>query len=140
MKKFSVATIGGDLQIWHVKRLWKLSRELPVQRVPLKKIACLDDTLWFGPIYGFEPTCRRVAAHARRIYEADSEKPVILSATGQVMDGMHRVAKAWLLGRKTIRAVKFPRDPEPDEALPVPATLRQRDQRRRAQSKEISHA
>jgi len=53
---------------------------------------------------------------------------------------MHRVAKAWLLGRKTIRAVKFPRDPEPDETLPVPATLRQRDQRRRAQSKEISHA
>ena len=76
-----------------------------------------------------------MAAHARRIYEADSEKPVILSATGQVMDGMHRVAKAWLLGRKTIRAVKFPRDPEPDETLPVPATLRQRDQRRRAQSK-----
>ena len=72
--------------------------------------------------------------------EADLTFPVILSNDGRAMDGMHRVAKAWLLGRKTIRAVKFPRDPEPDETLPVPATLRQRDQRRRAQSKEISHA
>ena len=120
MKKFSLGTIGGDLQVWHVERLWKLSAELPVETVPLRKIVCLDDTIWFGPVYGVEPTCRRVAAHARRIYEADFDKPVILSATGRVMDGMHRVAKAWILGLKTIRAVKFPRDPKPDETRPMP--------------------
>ncbi len=30
------------------------------------------------------------------------------------MDGMHRVAKALLLGHKEIKAVKFAEDPPPD--------------------------
>jgi hypothetical protein len=92
--------------------------------VPLTKIACLDEALWFSRIYGVEATCRRVAAHARRIYDAQLDVPVILSASGRVMDGMHRVAKAWILGRKKIPAVKFLHDPEPDEILPLPASLR----------------
>ncbi len=33
------------------------------------------------------------------------------------MDGMHRVAKAWLLGLETIEVVQFDVDPEPDERL-----------------------
>ena len=124
IRKFSLAdTVDETLQVWHVKRLWKLARALPVKPVPLTHISCLDETIWFSPIYGVKPTCRRVAAHAKRIYEADCNTPVILSATGLVMDGMHRVAKAWILGRKTVRAVKFPRDPEPDETLPLPPNL-----------------
>src|SRR4030095_4120322 len=90
-----------------------------------KKTPASRDPSGSPPFGAPEPTCRRVAAHARRIYEADFDKPVILSATGHVMDGMHRVAKAWILGLKTIRAVKFPRDPEPDERHPLPPSLRQ---------------
>ena len=37
--------------------------------------------------------------HIRLMEEADLSFPIILSATGAVMDGMHRVAKAALLGR-----------------------------------------
>jgi hypothetical protein len=33
------------------------------------------------------------------------------------MDGMHRVAKAWLLGLSTIQAVQFVQDPEPDQIV-----------------------
>jgi hypothetical protein len=32
------------------------------------------------------------------------------------MDGMHRIAKAWMLGHSTITAVQFERDPPPDTA------------------------
>jgi hypothetical protein len=32
------------------------------------------------------------------------------------MDGMHRIAKAWMLGQSTITAVQFERDPPPDTA------------------------
>jgi hypothetical protein len=39
---------------------------------------------------------------------------VILSSDGRVMDGMHRVCKALLLGHDTIDAVRFLHDPEPD--------------------------
>ena len=45
---------------------------------------------------------------------ADLAFPIILSADGAVMDGMHRVAKAVRLGREDIDAVQFERDPEPD--------------------------
>jgi hypothetical protein len=45
---------------------------------------------------------------------ADLRFPIILSADGRVMDGMHRVAKAVLLRQATIEAVQFDVDPEPD--------------------------
>ena len=39
------------------------------------------------------------------------------------MDGMHRVAKAWLLGHTEIQAVQFTQDLEPDQILgTTPAT------------------
>lgn len=40
--------------------------------------------------------------------------PVILGAEGRVMDGMHRIARAILEGRSTIKAVQFVIEPEPD--------------------------
>lgn len=56
--------------------------------------------------------------HARRIMEADLEYPVILSPDGLVMDGMHRLAKAWILGKTEILAVRFPAWPPADEVMP----------------------
>jgi len=40
--------------------------------------------------------------------------PIILSKEGRVMDGMHRIIKALLLGHKTIKAVQFKEDLQPD--------------------------
>lgn len=48
------------------------------------------------------------------IGETDLNFPIILSSDGRIMDGMHRVAKALLEGRRTIEAVRFRQDPEPD--------------------------
>ena len=59
-------------------------------------------------------TCRMVARHADLIQKADPKYPVILSADGRLMDGGHRIAKAWISGRTTIDAVRFRVDPEPD--------------------------
>jgi len=52
--------------------------------------------------------------HIRLIEEADLSFPIILSASGAVMDGMHRAAKATLAGREDIEAVQFEKDPDPD--------------------------
>ena len=41
--------------------------------------------------------------------------PLLLSAKGIVMDGVHRIAKARLLGHEDIAAVRFPEDPQPDQ-------------------------
>jgi hypothetical protein len=110
-------TTDGIKRIWRVERLWKIANKLPVQDVPLAGISNLDEVSWFGFAPGEEPTCRRVADHAKRIYEANFEYPVILSSAGWVMDGMHRICKAYLLELQSIRAVKFFQDPEPDEIM-----------------------
>ncbi len=107
----------GSLSIWDVARLRNLADSLPKQLVPLDSLKDLDQNLWFNT-YGEVPTCRAVALHAKRIYEASLEFPIILSPEGEVMDGMHRVARAWLLGKKEILAVKFTEVPPPDEVIP----------------------
>lgn len=45
---------------------------------------------------------------------ADLSFPIILSASGAVMDGRHRVAKAARQGFHDLVAVQFEEDPEPD--------------------------
>lgn len=99
--------------VWYAERLWQLASLLPVKSVSIESIAEFDCNCWFDD--GKPPTCRAVAAHAKRIYEADLSRPIILSAEGYLMDGGHRIAKAWLLGAKEIQAVQFDVDPEPDE-------------------------
>lgn len=66
---------------------------------------------WFGED---TPTCREVARHTKKIMEADLSFPVILSSEGLLMDGGHRIAKAWIAGEETVQAVQFIEDPEPD--------------------------
>ena len=50
----------------------------------------------------------------RLINDADLDYSIILSSDGRVMDGLHRVLKALILGQSHIRAVRFLTDPEPD--------------------------
>jgi len=108
-------TTDGVKQVWKIERLWEIASSLPVNDVPLAYISNLDEISWFGDTPDTHPTCRRVADHAKRIYEAEFDHPVILSSEGWVMDGMHRVCKAYLLGWQTVKAVQFVQNPEPDE-------------------------
>ncbi len=104
--------VEGRRLIWDVHRLVELSRGLPVEHVPLAEIVELDEPFWFDGTA--QPICREIALHAKFILETDLAHPIILSADGRVMDGMHRVCKAWLEEQKTIAAVRFRQDPEPD--------------------------
>lgn len=101
------------LLAWDVDRLVRLTRDLPPRLVPLSRIRELDED-WSGK--DERPTWRALIGHARLIEEADLAYPIILSADGTVMDGMHRVARAVLEGRDTIEAVQFGDDPAPDYA------------------------
>jgi hypothetical protein len=98
-----------------------LTKHYPIKDVPVSSIHELDENFWFE---SDAPTCRAVALHAKLIAETDLMHPIILSADGRVMDGMHRVCKALLENRGTIAAVQFENNPEPDyidvdiEALP----------------------
>ena len=103
----------GAFDAWDVGRLVELSKELPVIEVPLASITELDSVYWFASD-GSAATVRVLVRHMELVNEADLSYPVILGSDGQLMDGMHRVAKSLLEGHNTVRAVRFPVQPEPD--------------------------
>jgi hypothetical protein len=112
-KQYHLRPSPAGLLAWDVHRLVELTAHLPRTEVPIHAIRELDEPFWFGG--GSEAaTCRAVAEHARLILETDLHYPIILGADGRVMDGMHRVAKAYLEGRDTITAVRLEVEPEPD--------------------------
>ncbi len=108
-------TVPGGRAFWLTETLWRAAESLPVIRIPLGAIAEFDRDCWFQDKHA--PTCRAVAEHARRIQEADLSYPIILSADGRLMDGGHRLAKAYLLGAADIAAVRFEVDPEPERVI-----------------------
>jgi hypothetical protein len=100
------------LRAWNVHRLVELTRTSPRERVPLSAIRELDEPYWCNA--GTKQlTCREVVGHTRLINDCVTH-PVILSSDGRVMDGMHRICKALLIGLTDIEAVRFLHDPEPD--------------------------
>jgi hypothetical protein len=104
---------GPDgLDAWDVDRLIALSAGLPVVKVPLSNFAELDSDYWFKD--GQKATVRSVVDHAQLMDAADLSFPVILAADGRIMDGMHRIAKALMLGLRTVDSVQFVVTPDPD--------------------------
>jgi hypothetical protein len=114
LQKHSRLTPEGRA-FWYTEHLWELAAGLPVITVSIDEIPEFDQNCWFAQ----PPTCREVANHARRIRDADLRYPVILSADGRLMDGGHRLARAWLDGLTTVNAQRFEVDPPPDYVEPV---------------------
>jgi hypothetical protein len=110
-RQYHFRQVDGHYFTWDVHRLIELTKRYPVKEYSLSRIRELDECFWFD---GTSPTCREVALHAKQIAATDLKHPIILSAEGRVMDGMHRVCKALLENRDTIAAVQFERNPAPD--------------------------
>jgi len=108
-KQYHFRPSVDGLRTGDIDRLVALSKNLKWQLVPVASIRELDESYW-----GERMTCRNVAEHARLIEKADLGCPIILSSDGRIMDGMHRVLKALMLGESHIRAARFLTDPEPD--------------------------
>ena len=100
------------LLAWDVLKLIELTKDLEVVQVPLSEIRELKEAYWFG--LGAPPISEDIAQHAKLIYEADVSYPIILCPEGRVMDGMHRVCKAFLEALSTISAVRLIELHEPD--------------------------
>ena len=99
------------MRFWRMEQLWELAQGLPVKTVRLSELEGFDDVRWFGGPMNLRPTCRAVAEHARDIYQADLTCPIILSPTGEVLDGWHRICKAFVLGTEELPAVQLTRLP-----------------------------
>ena len=121
-KQYHFYPSDRGLQAWDVARLIDLSRDLPRQRIPVSSIREFDEVYWFDGEYQ-KPTCRKVIEHLQLIAKADLSHPIILGADGRVIDGMHRVAKAFLQEKETVETVRFSEDPEPDYVDVKPGDL-----------------
>ncbi len=101
----------GSMRFWRMHELWELAEGLPVQKVRLSELTGFDEVCWFGGPRNILPTVRAIAEHARDIIAADLSYPIILSPTGDVLDGWHRVCKAFIEGLEELDAVRLPKLP-----------------------------
>src|SRR5262245_7861696 len=119
-KQYYFRPSNRGLLAWDVDRLVALTAGFPRRFVPLSAIRELDE-IWRGD--DEKATWRGMVDHVKLIRDADLSFPIILSASGAVMDGRHRVAKALLENLDTIEAVQFVEDPEPDHVGRGPEDL-----------------
>lgn len=103
---------GNQVYTWYTERLWKLAADLPLFEFEVATFDCFDEDVWFGRRH--KPTVNKILEHYRKIANANFDYPIIFSQDGSIFDGVHRICRAYLDGRKTIPAVKFIKDPEPD--------------------------
>lgn len=101
--------------------LWLAAQDLPVYRTmpeSLPEFHYLMDTsvanIWWSRQQGTKGsfTMAEMVTHTQQILDADLDFPIILNPDGGIMDGIHRVLKAVLLG-KTVRVQRFLEWPEP---------------------------
>jgi hypothetical protein len=93
--------------VWSVPRLIELSKELEVLEIPLIHLNIFSS---YGVI-----NLRQMVEHFKSVNACDLDYPIILDEDGEVMDGRHRLIKALMEDKKTIKAVRFVKNPLPDE-------------------------
>ncbi len=105
---------GNPLRYWYIDDLIEQSKDLPVVQVSIKELGELDRVAWYGDnAHQGRLTVRQVVNHIKKIEDADLTYPIILSSDGKLLDGFHRVAKAYRLGIDTLPAKRFREDPPP---------------------------
>jgi hypothetical protein len=104
----------GRTPYWTMRTIWAAAEGKPAVTVAIEDLNILDEVVWFGGPKDVKPTIRRVAERARDIFAADLGYPIIMTRSGDVVDGAHRIAKAYLQGERTIAAVVIDDYPPPD--------------------------
>lgn len=110
-KQYHFRKIGNDTYIWDVHNLVELTKNFKVKEIPLSAILELEEPYWYADSH---PTTQEIIEHMQLIQDADLAYPIILCSQGRLMDGMHRVGKAKILGKESISIVQFDLDPKPD--------------------------
>jgi hypothetical protein len=99
---------SDDGKVWTVTNLIARAKDLEPFDLPLAAIYSGSE-VWspVGSAYG-------IAHHVRRALDVNTEYPIILCQRGFIMDGWHRVLRALIDGKATIKAVRFEETPPYD--------------------------
>ena len=104
----------GSIPYWRMATLWAAAAGKPAAEIPIETLGILDAVVWFGGPKDVQPTVRKVAERARDIFAADLAFPIIVTKSGEVLDGAHRIARAYLAGITSVSAVVIDSYPPPD--------------------------
>ncbi|MGB7341066.1 MAG: hypothetical protein WBC91_19375 [Phototrophicaceae bacterium] len=103
---------------WKASTLWALSDKMLIEHVALDSFDWENDNFQCNAL-SEPPLWRDIGNQTKQILAADLQYPIIISAEGNIMDGMHRIMKSYVFGLPTIKAVRFDNNPEPDLILPI---------------------
>lgn len=93
--------VDQDGYYWAVTRLIEHSKLLPVFDIPLAGIFIGEK------VFSESRTARDIAEHVKRVNETSLNYPILLDPNGFIMDGWHRIVKALIENKETIKAVRF---------------------------------
>jgi hypothetical protein len=93
---------------YYVSDLWEAAKDLPVYEVPLVGFIT-DISVWSRTGDDFKEFCM----HAQLVNKANLKYPIILTPGGDIADGRHRLAKALITGKTTIKIQRLAHMPEP---------------------------
>ena len=89
---------------YNVHAAIKLSEYLPVKDY-------LIEDLYIAYESPCDDNLRSFIEHMRMVVDADLSYPVLMNEDGFIIDGRHRLSKAILNKQKTIKGVRFMKDP-----------------------------
>jgi hypothetical protein len=90
-------------QFWYIARLIFLSKDFEVMEIPLDHL---------NINFNYEDmTLRAMVMHMKAVRDCNLDYPIIMDEDGDVMDGRHRIMKSILEDKKTIKAVRFKKNP-----------------------------
>lgn len=103
-------TYRSDNNIWSASNLiqWCKEKEYPIFDLPLAGI-----DLSYSPWTSLS-NVKQIANHFKRVQLANLDYSVILDDHGYIADGWHRIVKALVDGKSTIKAIRIQEMPQPD--------------------------
>ncbi|TDQ27643.1 hypothetical protein [Tenacibaculum caenipelagi] len=89
-----------DGYVYSATKLIEHSKQYPIFDMPLSGIDLRRSTWEINDLDDF-------IHHAKRCTDTDLKHPIILDRYGTIADGCHRVVKAIVLGKRTIKAIRL---------------------------------
>ncbi len=106
-RKHYMSTVmdSGEVYAWHVPKLWELARTLPTINVLVVDI--------------YKTVQRHIEEEYIeedwvRVRNADLSYPILINDVHGVVDGVHRIAKAYKTNKRYIKAKRIETMPKPD--------------------------
>ena len=100
--------------LWYVKSLISSAELLDTKVMNIEDLNCIKNNV---PLIKRPVTHLELAYHARVASVANLNYPIILFADGSCADGHHRIQRALMEGKKTIKYKQFIVNPKPDKIL-----------------------